>query len=263
MKNKFLKSLLLGMCFSFLVSTGSFAISQNTNDDKNHTNYEFSIVDALLNQEIESGYDYYDKFCVIIRLGNNFGENAGYYKLDLVKTFGTTIIGHQIKELTCPQYTGISEDGGGCISFSSKTGDGGGCLWLDPEDLLLMGITPDNVHYDPEIGYLTSIDKLHICILYFEKLYECPSGGVELYQPYSDEELIEMVKKYREARSQYVPEFVTVEGNDDTDNTGYTVKIHLYDITKNHVTTNDWYSINRCTGKGTDILNNVIDLTKN
>lgn len=181
MKKSFFKSLILGICFSILFSVGSFANSQNPNEVPNSIiNMEFSLVDYLLDLKTESGDGYYDEFCVIIRLGNNFDENSGYYKLDLIKTFGQTLYGRTIKELTCPSYTFISEEGGAVINFS-KTNAGGGTLFLESFELSSMGITPNDVSYNPGIGYLVSVEKVHNQVLYFEKLDECPSGGVKLY----------------------------------------------------------------------------------
>ena len=112
-------------------------------------------------------------------MGNNFGENAGYYKLDLIKTFKTTLCDREIRKSTCKQYTKISEDGGPIICFH-KTDNGGGCTFLDPSDLLMMDITSDSIHYNPETGYFSFTDKVYNCPLYFEKLDECPSGDIRI-----------------------------------------------------------------------------------
>ena len=72
---------------------------------------------------------------------------------------------------------------------------------------------------------------------------------------FSNEQLIEMVKKYREARGEYIPEFIIVE--DETNNI---VTIHLYDIVIDHTATSDWYYINRNSGIGEDFFGERIDL---
>ena len=74
---------------------------------------------------------------------------------------------------------------------------------------------------------------------------------------YTDSELIEMTKAYRKAKGLYVPSIVEI-GQDKNDE----VMIHLYDINSdNVVVTTDWYTVNRNTGKGTNVLNEEIDLT--
>lgn len=73
---------------------------------------------------------------------------------------------------------------------------------------------------------------------------------------YSNEQLIEMVKKYREAKGEYIPEYIEIDGEKDD-----IVNIHLYDINSDVVATSDWYYINRDTGKGKDVLDKDIDLT--
>jgi hypothetical protein len=73
---------------------------------------------------------------------------------------------------------------------------------------------------------------------------------------YTNEQLIEMVKKYREARGEYIPEYVEI----DSEN-GNIVNIHLYDIGIDGTLTSDWYAIDRNTGKGKNVLDKDIDLT--
>ena len=72
---------------------------------------------------------------------------------------------------------------------------------------------------------------------------------------YTNEQLIEMVKKYRTDKGKYIPEFVEVDGEN-----GDIVNIHLYDVMEENIATSDWYFINKYTGKGTNILNEEVDL---
>lgn len=75
---------------------------------------------------------------------------------------------------------------------------------------------------------------------------------------YTDEQLIEMTKKYREEKGEYIPEYIEISPTNMDDNEN--VSIHLYDIIENHTATSDWYFINRITGIGTNISGEVIDL---
>ena len=105
MKNKIFKSLIVGLCCSFLFSTGSFASSQKNNDVSVKENLNLpsiSLIDSLLFQKSESNGECCNTASVIIRLGDNFGERAGYYKLDLQLTF-LTLYGREIKETTYPE----------------------------------------------------------------------------------------------------------------------------------------------------------------
>ena len=74
---------------------------------------------------------------------------------------------------------------------------------------------------------------------------------------YTNEQLIEMVNKYLEAKGKYIPDHIEI-----SDESGDIVTIHLYDDTVEEITgIIDWYSINRNTGKGTNVLDETIDLT--
>lgn len=74
---------------------------------------------------------------------------------------------------------------------------------------------------------------------------------------FSNEQLIEMVKTYREAKGEYIPEFIVVE--EDKDNI---VTIHLYDVVDDHTATSEYYYIDRNSGIGKDLLGEKIDLNK-
>ena len=73
---------------------------------------------------------------------------------------------------------------------------------------------------------------------------------------YSDDELCTMARGYYGSRTNHSPEFVEVEGETDGK-----VNIHLYDLFDGHTSTAAWYYIDRMTGKGTDFLENEINLT--
>ena len=75
--------------------------------------------------------------------------------------------------------------------------------------------------------------------------------------PYSNQQLIEMAKRYRMAKGEYIPEFVEI-----TEENGSMVKIHLYDVLEDHAATSDWYDIDRYTLKGNNILNEPIDFSE-
>ena len=74
---------------------------------------------------------------------------------------------------------------------------------------------------------------------------------------FTDEQLIEKIKIYRENRGEYIPEFIVVDSE-----SGDIVTLHLYDDMGTHIATSDWYYINRNTGKGENLLGEVIDLNK-
>lgn len=73
---------------------------------------------------------------------------------------------------------------------------------------------------------------------------------------FSNAQLIEMARAYRVAKEEYIPGHIEIDGE-----SGDTVLIHLYDEIDDHLATSDWYYINRFNGKGTDVLNQEIDLT--
>ena len=81
------------------------------------------------------------------------------------------------------------------------------------------------------------------------------SAGSE--PPYSDDQLCEMAKNYYYQLHGQYPPIVKVDGAN-----GDEVRIHLYEVTGGHTATWDWYTVNRNTGKGTDVLSGTVDLTK-
>ena len=74
---------------------------------------------------------------------------------------------------------------------------------------------------------------------------------------FTNEQLIEKIKIYRENRGEYIPEFIVIDSE-----SGDIVTLHLYDDMGTHIATSDWYYINRNTGKGENLLGEVIDLNK-
>lgn len=73
--------------------------------------------------------------------------------------------------------------------------------------------------------------------------------------PYSDEELCEMARVYYEARYSEAPPGIQVDRTD-----GDLVMIHLYESMDDHLATYDWYTVDRNTAEGVDILGDPIDL---
>lgn len=69
---------------------------------------------------------------------------------------------------------------------------------------------------------------------------------------YSDDELCNMALQYYVNKTGYTPGHVNIDTNG---------VIHLYDIVGNHTATCDWYSVDRNTGIGTNMLNEPIDLS--
>ena len=67
--------------------------------------------------------------------------------------------------------------------------------------------------------------------------------------PYTDEELCIMAKAYCNNVNGFVPPIVEVDGTDGDD-----VIIHLYSIVNDHTATTDWYTVNRYTAKGKNVL---------
>ena len=73
----------------------------------------------------------------------------------------------------------------------------------------------------------------------------------------SENDLTYLAMRYYASRSNYRPEFCEIE-NDD----GKIVTIHLYDIIDGHTSTCDWYYIDKNTLKGSNLLDNEIDLSE-
>lgn len=89
-----------------------------------------------------------------------------------------------------------------------------------------------------------------------DSLTSQPEETVQAHQgPYSDEELCEMARVYYEARYSEAPPGIQVDGTD-----GDLVRIQIYESMDDHLTTYDWYTVDRNTAEGVDILGDPIDL---
>ena len=73
---------------------------------------------------------------------------------------------------------------------------------------------------------------------------------------FTDEMLCERAKAYYQSVHGEEPPIVEVDSVD-----GDEVTIHLYEIVDEHTATWDWYTVDRNTGIGTDVLGNEIDLS--
>lgn len=74
---------------------------------------------------------------------------------------------------------------------------------------------------------------------------------------YTSEQLEQMALDYYEAKTGYRPSCVASQENEDG-----TISIQLYDSFDGHNSTSDWYTVNKKTAIGTDILGNKIELNK-
>ena len=76
---------------------------------------------------------------------------------------------------------------------------------------------------------------------------------------YTDDELISMAAKYYKANTKNAVEkvLVVIDSSDDDE-----VLIHLLENGSENTATINWYTINRKTGKGTDLFDKPVDLTK-
>jgi len=73
---------------------------------------------------------------------------------------------------------------------------------------------------------------------------------------YTDNKLIENAKAYQKITTNYVSGFVEIDNVEENK-----VTIHLYDIVDEHTATSNWYTIDRYTAKGHDLLGNEIDIS--
>lgn len=72
---------------------------------------------------------------------------------------------------------------------------------------------------------------------------------------YTAEQLEKMALDYYEAKTGYRPSYVSSQENEDG-----TISIQLYDNLDGHNSTSDWYTVDKKTAVGKDILENKIDL---
>lgn len=74
---------------------------------------------------------------------------------------------------------------------------------------------------------------------------------------YTEQELAQMALDYYEAKTGYRPGKVATEKNEEGK-----IVIQLYDSFEDHNSTSDWYTIDPKTAKGTNVLEEDIDLSK-
>ena len=74
---------------------------------------------------------------------------------------------------------------------------------------------------------------------------------------YTEQELAQMALDYYEAKTGYRPGKVATEKNEEGK-----IVIQLYDSFEDHNSTSDWYTIDTKTAKGTNVLEEDIDLSK-
>ncbi len=73
---------------------------------------------------------------------------------------------------------------------------------------------------------------------------------------FSNEELVKRAGNYYQKHNDYLPPIIEVDSVD-----GNEVTIHLYEIKDDHTATYDWYTIDRMTGTGENILGEQVDLS--
>lgn len=73
--------------------------------------------------------------------------------------------------------------------------------------------------------------------------------------PFTNEQLKNMALDYYEAKTGYRPNSVALQVNADD-----SISIQLYDNMGDHNSTSDWYTVDKDTAVGTDIMGNKIDL---
>lgn len=88
-------------------------------------------------------------------------------------------------------------------------------------------------------------------------IVESNSNGQENKKGYTNEELVKLAGDYYEKINSKKAPIVEVDHTE-----GDNVIIHLYEMVDNHTATFDWYTVDKNTGKGTDVLGKEIDLTK-
>lgn len=74
---------------------------------------------------------------------------------------------------------------------------------------------------------------------------------------YTNDDIVKLAREYYEKNNDSKPKYVELD-HEDGDN----LVIHIYDIVDDHTATYDWYTINKNTLKGTNILEEEIDLNK-
>ena len=84
---------------------------------------------------------------------------------------------------------------------------------------------------------------------------KAPETTAQASKGFSDDELIMMARAYYGSRTNHIPEFIDVESETDG-----IVTLHLYDLFDGHTSTADWYYVSRQTGKGTNLLEEPVNL---
>lgn len=82
-------------------------------------------------------------------------------------------------------------------------------------------------------------------------------NGAEEYPFYSNEQLTTMALDYYEALTGYRPSMAAAIINLDE-----MIAIQLYDVVGDHISTSDWYTVDRYTAVGTNVTGDPIDLTQ-
>ncbi|MBQ3843250.1 MAG: hypothetical protein II820_11255 [Ruminiclostridium sp.] len=152
-------------------------------------------------------------------------------------------------------------------SYYTFRDDGSGnIIFQDIGSGVPFGYTRDGAEYTFEIAAAGNFSKMTV-ISHDNDIAEIKwedgrvehlvyQGSADSFKFYSNMELGDMAKAYYAGNHDgYVPAVVDSE----IDENGMIV-IHLYDVVDDHTATGDWYTVDRFTGKGTDVLGNEVDL---
>ena len=82
-------------------------------------------------------------------------------------------------------------------------------------------------------------------------------NGVEEYPFFSNEQLAAMALDYYEGHTGYRPSMAATIINLDEQ-----IAIQLYDVVGDHISTSDWYTVDRYTAAGTNVTGDPVDLTQ-
>ncbi|SKB83299.1 zinc-ribbon domain-containing protein [Lachnospiraceae bacterium] len=133
--------------------------------------------------------------------------------------------------------------------------------WSDPDNArwdrytMVASYECEIAEDSPNGFYITNV--IYMC----SDLEGTSGSTTESKGPYLDSELIDMATRYYVEKHELKPPYVEIDHRD-----GNEVMIQLYEIIDNgdesHIATWDWFTIDRTTGKGEDVLGNPIDLTE-
>lgn len=119
-----------------------------------------------------------------------------------------------------------------------------------------MGAVDDNSRAE-----VTRIDDSILMLLWedgtSETLNKLPNDPKEPFSFFSNEDLCARALAYYEQKNSYRPSAAAAMSNADG-----TIAIQLYDNLSDHNTTCDWYTVDRYTGIGTNIMQEEIDLSQ-